>query len=506
MKGNKHVQGRRNLNLKVAAYCRSSLDKKIQEHSLDLQLGSIQAKATSLLFMIDEVYSDPAVSARKTKILERPELSRLLEDIRNDKVSTLFVYKRDRLARDVRQYMEIYELLCEKKVKVHFAADNEIAIQYSASGEFFELIMAGFNQREAEQIVQRIRETKNNLIRQAKHPGGRIPLGYETDNKKKYVQIENEASVVRSVYGELLYGGPYKNFTALIKHLNEKSIWNRGKNWSGTTLRQCIERPIYKGIVQFEVGNQTFELYKHKLEIIPEEEWELAQQKMQEITQTQSRITKTMSFLLNDLVYCSECQNPIKGKGTKQKGGLAYGMYVCTKHYRHRVPQLILEKEICSLVENFFKEITADSRFNQVIYEFNRSDEKKWSERFREVSQKIREQEKVLIGLTERWLTDKQNQKLQEHMLEIYGNLEGLKQWKSIMEGKWKEHKDFPERMIEFNEKRIVNISLADFSFEKQRELIKDLVYRIYLDRKNAVVILKHPFLPMTEVKELGFT
>ncbi len=58
---------------------------------------------------------------------------------------------------EIEQSMELYEPFLSTQATVVFIADKEISIQYSAAGEFFELIIGGFNERETSRIVQRIK-------------------------------------------------------------------------------------------------------------------------------------------------------------------------------------------------------------------------------------------------------------------------------------------------------------------------------------------------------------
>lgn len=85
--------------LKTVAYYRSSIDS--QENSIEMQQNSVLTRSIDMALIIDEEYIDEAVSARKVSLKKRPALQKLLQDIDNNDVGTLFVFKRDRLARNV---------------------------------------------------------------------------------------------------------------------------------------------------------------------------------------------------------------------------------------------------------------------------------------------------------------------------------------------------------------------------------------------------------------------
>lgn len=161
---------------KTVAYYRSSSKK--QEHSVRMQQYYAKAYCRDHYMKLDYEYEDPYVSARIVNMNQRPGLQNLLEAIRNDEIEHLILYKRDRLARNVIEYMEIYELLQEKQIKVHFTTVGEPAMEYTPMNRYLEVIMAGFAQHEGEQINKRF-----DAMRQSKFDAGkavsRLPYGFK---------------------------------------------------------------------------------------------------------------------------------------------------------------------------------------------------------------------------------------------------------------------------------------------------------------------------------------
>lgn len=142
--------------MKTVAYYRSSIDS--QENSIGMQQNSVLTRSINMALIINEEYIDEAVSTRKVSLKKRPALQKLLQDINNNDVGTLFLFKRDRLARNVMEYYEIYQILRNKKINVILTAPNEPPVYYTSIGEYLELIMAGMAQREGEQIIEHTEE------------------------------------------------------------------------------------------------------------------------------------------------------------------------------------------------------------------------------------------------------------------------------------------------------------------------------------------------------------
>lgn len=167
---------------KTVSYYRSSSKK--QEHSVTMQRYFARAYCKERYFKLDYEFEDPYVSARTKKMYQRSGLCKLLEAIRNDEIETLILYKRDHLARNVIEYMEIYEILQEKEIKVHFTTVGEPAMEYTPMNRYLELIMAGFAQHEGEQINKRF-----DAMRQSKFDAGKavssLPYGFQNNKKQK---------------------------------------------------------------------------------------------------------------------------------------------------------------------------------------------------------------------------------------------------------------------------------------------------------------------------------
>lgn len=59
---------------------------------------------------IHEEYTDEYVSSRKVTLLDRPNMARLIQDIKERTIERILVYKRDRLARNLNEHLELYKL------------------------------------------------------------------------------------------------------------------------------------------------------------------------------------------------------------------------------------------------------------------------------------------------------------------------------------------------------------------------------------------------------------
>ena len=84
-----------------------------------------------------ETYSDEAYTGANT---DRPDLQRLLADVRAGLVDALVVYQLDRLSRDVRDFSNIYSLLEEHHVMFISIKEN-IDILITGDRDFADVII-----------------------------------------------------------------------------------------------------------------------------------------------------------------------------------------------------------------------------------------------------------------------------------------------------------------------------------------------------------------------------
>lgn len=472
--------------MKTVLYARSSI--KSQEHSIDMQkaLALEKAKANGLLF--DDLYLDEAVSARKTEIHERPQLNRLVQDIKNGSVFTVYVYKRDRLARNVSQYMELFELIRSKNITVVFTAANEIPMQFSPAGEFFELMMAGFNQREANQIVQRIKETKYTMTRQGKHAQGRIAYGYVLDKDKKYKLDPTQALVIRKIYDAVI-DTECTNFSDFVREL-QTTDWFP-KKWDYNRVLLLLNNSIYKGIRMIEEFGEFIEIINENLIIVDELTWDKAQEKLQSLRKQRSRNSNRVPMMLDGLLFCGKCSNPMLGKETTDLWTRSF--YTCKNHnYLKYSPELIEDtileesaKYISLQFQTHFSEVYKLTHGNMIQY---------YKNSISESENALRMFKQKLVENTSLWLKDPAEE-LQNELIYL---LNCIHRAELLL-------KRYPDDLIHLEQQfqlmnRLQNSvdlfsEISSYSPEDKEQLIRDLVGRIVLNASSLSIELKDPFV-----------
>jgi len=101
---------------------------------------------------IFNIYKDEGVSGSKTS---RPELDKMLQDMRQKLFDTIVVWKFDRLGRSTQHLLQVLEELKNRKVRLIATSQN--IDTSNPMGVFFFTILAGFAEMERELIRERIK-------------------------------------------------------------------------------------------------------------------------------------------------------------------------------------------------------------------------------------------------------------------------------------------------------------------------------------------------------------
>ena len=103
-------------------------------------------------FEIFSIYKDEGISGSKTS---RPELDRMLQDMRSKCFDVIIVWKFDRLGRSTAHLLQVLEELKNKNVRLIATSQN--IDTNTPMGKFFFTILSGFAEMEREMITERIK-------------------------------------------------------------------------------------------------------------------------------------------------------------------------------------------------------------------------------------------------------------------------------------------------------------------------------------------------------------
>lgn len=276
----------KNINKKAAIYIRVSTDYQAEEgYSIEAQKEQLTAYCVSKRINNYDYYIDGGWSGSN---LERPEIQRLIDEVKNNKISCCIVYKLDRLSRSQKDVLYMIEDLFLPH-GVDFVSLTESLDTSTPMGRAMIGILAAFAQLERENIRMRTRMGMKERIKEGYWMGGgRIPFGYDYDKEQGILVPNKDAEKVRQIYDLYLQGYSAQNIANML-----------GLKYERLAI-QILKRKSNYGIIEYK-GEE----YKGKHEpIISKETYDLTMQEM--LKRSSSNVT-TSDHLLTGLVYCGKC-------------------------------------------------------------------------------------------------------------------------------------------------------------------------------------------------------
>ncbi len=292
---------------KAAIYIRVSTDAQREEgYSIDAQKEMLTAYCISKGIKEYDYYIDGGFSGSN---IERPALKRLINDIKDNKISCVIVYKLDRLSRSQKDTLYLIEDVFNPK-GVDFVSLNESMDTSTPLGRLMLGILSAFAQLERENIRER---TSMGMKERVKNGywmgGGRVPFGYDYDQSAGILVPNKDADTVRKVY-DLYLKGYSTNSISRILGLSYERL-----------ARQILTRKTNAGYIVYK--GEEF-LGRHE-PIVSLDTYERAMQMMSERS---DRRTKDAGYLLTGLVWCGKCN----AKMRYQKWGKSGYRLVCYSH------------------------------------------------------------------------------------------------------------------------------------------------------------------------------
>lgn len=197
-----------------------------------------------------DIYEDEGFSGKN---ISRPQLQRLLSDIKENKFKILICYKLDRISRSISDFSILINYL--EKYKVSFVSVKEQFDTSTPIGRAMMYITSVFAQLERETTAERITDNFTGLAATGRYLGWKAPDGFKkeqikyTDKNgavKKYNILETDkesTEKIRLIYNKF---NEWKNIKRLESYLKNNGVKNsNGNNYSTIALRRILTHPDY---------------------------------------------------------------------------------------------------------------------------------------------------------------------------------------------------------------------------------------------------------------------
>lgn len=275
-------------------------------------------------------YTDEDVSALKRPIKDRPGLVKALAEVKAHGSAGLMVWRLDRIARNVGEFMQIVD------AGVEVISATEPIDTTTPMGRAMAQVLQVFAELESRTTGLRISHTLAYLRDRGRWTGGNPPYGYRPvphpDGQGTALDLEpDEVAIIRYAVGRIL--DDRKTLHSVVLEMNAKGLKPRkGTRWTVQVLKRILLSPatlgrmVVKGDVVRDERGVPITFWPPIL--APEEQMALRPL----ITgDPKSPRRGRNSRLLSGLIRCDGCGFPMTIRIADPKKGRAYGCSASSK-------------------------------------------------------------------------------------------------------------------------------------------------------------------------------
>lgn len=182
------------------------------------------------------------------KNMNRPSFKELMQDVKNNEIDVVMVYKLDRISRNVQEFSSMYEVFQQHNVS--FVSVKESFDTTTPMGRTVMYILAAFAQLERENTSERVADNMQALGMTGKWTGGILPTGFTSvrrrmgEKEHSFLMVDkNTIEIVKRLYGLILSG---YSITKAERYCRDNGIRSRtGKFLNTSQIYGILTNPVY---------------------------------------------------------------------------------------------------------------------------------------------------------------------------------------------------------------------------------------------------------------------
>lgn len=363
---------------KVGIYARLSReDSRAGESvSIENQKLLLMKHVKEMGWELVDIYQDDGWSGTNQN---RPDLQRLLQDVKIKRINTVLIKDLSRLGRN---YLEVGNLS-----EVFLPEHGCELVSMNEKLDEMAVFRNWFNEQHSRSTSTKVKAVKRMCAQDGKFLGAYAPYGYKKSPENKHLLVPDEltAPIVKKIF-ELRASG--MGYNAVARHMNEMGIASprdyyyqqkdkdnprhEGHCWNSVSLKGMLCNEIYIGnVVSFKHGSESYK--SHKLVSKPEDEWIRADnvheplidlelwervQKLAESRYIRRPQKDGSSSVFTGLLVCADCGMKMRSttqRKTRKNGNLyEHTNFTCATYSKsgHKgcPPHTIAEKTLHELV------------------------------------------------------------------------------------------------------------------------------------------------------------
>lgn len=354
-----------NNNKNAICYYRYSSDAQ-RECSIEQQQKEAHKYCKANKLHIIGEYADRAISGTR---IDRPELQRMLSDVKTLRPAYLILWKTDRLSRDRLDSAITKSKLRECGVKIEYVAET------MPEDEAERALIEGIEEALAEHfIIQHSKNVTRGLTYNAENAlyNGHQILGYVGRPNQRYEIDPQTAPIVKRIFEDYASGKPMKTIATELNAAGYTTV--RGKSFTEKSLWHTLHNRSYLG--EYRWGDIVVE--DGFPQLVRAELFEHVQEMLEKnkrggrggANKLKTDISDDVDFWLTGKVFCGECGAPFSGTGGTGRKGKVYHYYGCNNHKKHICGMKNVKKnDIERVIVHILEECVNDSALRVCIAE-----------------------------------------------------------------------------------------------------------------------------------------
>jgi site-specific DNA recombinase len=228
-----------NGHMRAAGYVRVSQERNVERQGLGAQEADVVRHVEYMQWELVEIYREEGVSGYKR---DRPALERMLADAEAGRFDVAVFPSIDRIARSVRDTIDIEKQLRDCGISVAFIREGIDTA--TPIGAFFRNIMSSMAEFEGHLMHERMLSGLRAKAARGGYTGTWLAYGYEAVDGKVVV-VEPQAAVVRMVFEWRAEG---RSLRHMARDLNDRGIpAQQGGKWRTSAVWRLYRNRFYTG-------------------------------------------------------------------------------------------------------------------------------------------------------------------------------------------------------------------------------------------------------------------
>ena len=336
--------------IRAALYIRVSTDEQAKHgYSIESQKARLRDWCKEHQYQVVDVYADEGKSAR-TKISNRKELLRLLNDAENGLIDRIIIWRLDRWFRNVADYYRIQDKL--DKYCVDWECTDEEFNTSTSNGRLYLNIKLSIAQNESDQTSDRIKFNFENMVKNKRPISGALPVGYKIEGEKQNKRVVKDPELSQMAIDMFDKYEETLSLRATTQYLNEKYPQRPiGYERVKKLMQRDMYHGEYRGIPEYCEPYITKERHEKIIALIKKNH--------------RPANKSNHFFIFSGLIKCYDCGRRMGGSRARRVHAdgevIRYGTYKCCNHFldcrcsnNHTVNEDKLETW---LIDNFISEL-----------------------------------------------------------------------------------------------------------------------------------------------------